>query len=45
MAKKNLVMLAILDGYGIADATNGNAISLANTKIWIIYLKIIQILF
>ena len=32
MAKKNLVMLAILDGYGIADSSNGNAISLANTK-------------
>ena len=32
MAKKNLVMLAILDGYGIAPESNGNAISLANTK-------------
>lgn len=32
MAKKNLVMLAILDGYGIAPATEGNAISVANTK-------------
>ena len=32
MAKKNLVMLAILDGYGIAVASSGNAISLANKK-------------
>ena len=32
MAKKNLVMLAILDGYGIAPSSNGNAISVANTK-------------
>ena len=32
MAKKNLVMLAILDGYGIAAASSGNAISLANKK-------------
>ncbi len=32
MAKKNLVMLAILDGYGITAEGAGNAISLANTK-------------
>ena len=32
MSKKNLVMLAILDGYGIAPSSNGNAISVANTK-------------
>ncbi len=29
MSKKNLVMLAILDGYGINNETNGNAISAA----------------
>lgn len=32
MAKKNLVMLAILDGYGVAAKSKGNAISIANTK-------------
>lgn len=32
MAKKNLVMLAILDGYGVAAKSEGNAISIANTK-------------
>lgn len=32
MAKKNLVMLAILDGYGITDRVEGNAIKAANTK-------------
>ncbi|MDY2902451.1 MAG: 2,3-bisphosphoglycerate-independent phosphoglycerate mutase [Bacilli bacterium] len=31
MAKKNLVMLAILDGYGITDRVDGNAIKAANT--------------
>ena len=29
MSKKNLVMLAILDGYGINNNPNGNAISAA----------------
>lgn len=33
MAKKKLVMLAILDGYGVAPKSNGNAISMANTKV------------
>lgn len=33
MAKKNLVMLAILDGYGITDRKEGNAIAAANTKV------------
>ena len=32
MAKKNLVMLAILDGYGLTDRVDGNAIKAANTK-------------
>lgn len=32
MAKKNLVMLAILDGYGISNQVVGNAIKSANTK-------------
>lgn len=32
MAKKKLVMLAILDGYGVAPKSEGNAISIANTK-------------
>ncbi len=31
MAKKKLVMLAILDGYGITDRVDGNAIKAANT--------------
>ena len=30
--KKKLVMLAIMDGFGIREETNGNAIKMANTK-------------
>ena len=34
MSKKPVVLM-VLDGYGISDKTEGNAIALANTPLWI----------